>query len=185
MPGAWISRRRVDGRAERALAVDRLAERVHDAARAGASPTGTERIRPVARTTWPSSRPSIVAEHDGADRLLVEVEGEADGAVLELEQLVDRRAGQPGDAGDAVADLGDAADLLGFRRGGEVADVARERGGDVVGVDRELRHRWGSFVFFVWSGTVVGSDQLGACHSRSRGRGFRGAGRAGVVRSRR
>ena len=39
--------------------------------------------------------PVDVAEHDGADRVLVEVEGEADGAVLELEQLVDgaRRAG--------------------------------------------------------------------------------------------
>ena len=37
-----------------------------------------------------------VAEHDGADRLLVEVQGEADGAVLELEQLVDAavRAGR-------------------------------------------------------------------------------------------
>ena len=33
--------------------------------------------------------------------------------VLELEQLVHRRAGQTGDAGDAVADLDDAADLLG------------------------------------------------------------------------
>ena len=48
---------------------------------------------------------------DGADRLLVEVQGDADGAVLELEELVDADVGQAGDAGDAVADLEDAADL--------------------------------------------------------------------------
>ena len=37
--------------------------------------------------------------------VLVEVQGEADGAVLELEQLVDGAVGQAADAGDAVADL--------------------------------------------------------------------------------
>ena len=52
-----------------------------------------------------------VAEDHGADRLLVEVEGEADGAALELEQLVDADVGQARHAGDAVADLEDAADL--------------------------------------------------------------------------
>ena len=69
----------------------------------------------------------MVAEHDGADGLLVEVEGQADGAVLELEQLVDRRAGQAGDPGDAVADLGDPADLLDLDPGGELGDVSRQR----------------------------------------------------------
>ena len=42
-------------------------------------------------------------------------EREPEGAVLELEQLVDRGAGQPGDPGDAVTDLDDPADLLGAR----------------------------------------------------------------------
>ena len=51
-----------------------------------------------------------VAEHDGTDRLLVEVEREADRAVLELEQLVDGGVGQTGHTGDAVADLGHPAD---------------------------------------------------------------------------
>ena len=52
-----------------------------------------------------------LAEDDRADRLLVEVQREAERAALELEQLVDRGVGQAGDAGDAVADLEDAADL--------------------------------------------------------------------------
>ena len=52
-----------------------------------------------------------LAEDHGADRLLVEVEREAQGAVFELEQLVDRGVGQARDAGDAVADLEDATDL--------------------------------------------------------------------------
>ena len=73
-------------------------------------------MRPVDLTVWPSSISVDVAEHDGADRVLVEVEGEADGAVLELEQLVDGGVGQAGDAGDAVADLGDAADGAGLER---------------------------------------------------------------------
>ncbi len=57
-----------------------------------------------------------LAEDHGADRLLVEVEREADDAGLELEQLVDRGVGKARDAGDAVADLDDAADLGQARR---------------------------------------------------------------------
>ena len=65
-----------------------------------------------------------LAEHDRADRVLVEVQREAERAVLELEQLVDRGAGQARHAGDAVADLDDAADLLGADRRGVLLDVA-------------------------------------------------------------
>ena len=93
MPGAWISSRRStvspSGPLPSIGSPSGLTTRP-----SSASPTGTDRIRPVERTTWPSSRPSIVAEHDGADRLLVEVEGQPDGAVLELEQLVDGGPGQ-------------------------------------------------------------------------------------------
>ena len=115
-----------------ALAVDRLAERVDDAAE-HASPTGTERMRPVAFTVWPSSMRVGLAEHDGADRVLVEVQREADGAVLELEQLVDGAVGQARDAGDAVTDLGDAPDGAGLQRGLEALEVLLERRCDVGG----------------------------------------------------
>ena len=52
-----------------------------------------------------------LAEDDGADRLLVEVQRQAERAALELEQLVDRRVREARHAGDAVADLDDPADL--------------------------------------------------------------------------
>ena len=61
----------------------------------------------------PDASPSTTAPID----VLVEVQREADGAVLELEQLVDRAVGQAGDAGDAVADLGDAPDGAGLEDG--------------------------------------------------------------------
>ena len=81
-----------------------------------------------------------VAEDHGADRVLVEVEGEALRATLELQQLVDGAAGQPADAGDAVADLSDASDLLLEERGREPVEPLAQRGGDVVEIDGELGH---------------------------------------------
>ena len=53
-----------------------------------------------------------VAEDDGADLADVEVQRQAEDAVLELEQLVGHGRGQALDVGDAVAGLGDGADLL-------------------------------------------------------------------------
>ena len=105
MPGAWISIRRCCDADEVALAVDGLAEGVDDAAEhAVADGDGEDAAR---RLDGLALLDLVdVAEHDGADRVLVEVEGEADGAVLELEQLVDGGVGQARDAGDAVADLG-------------------------------------------------------------------------------
>ena len=81
-----------------------------------------------------------VAEHDGADRLLVEVQREADRAVLELEEFVHGRVGQPRDAGDAVADFGDAADGAGLDRRLEAVEVLLERRCDVGGGDGEFSH---------------------------------------------
>ena len=139
------------GVAERALAVDRLAERVHDSAQEGVA--HRHRQDPARRTHDLAFVQAVhVAEHDGSDGLLVEVEGQPDDPVLELEQLVDRRPGQAGDPGDAVADLGDPADLLDLDPGGELGDVSRQRGCDVFGVDHELRHRWGSFVLVLFFG---------------------------------
>ncbi len=75
-------------------------------------------MRPVARTRralLDGGGRLGVAEDHGADRLLVEVQGQTDGAALELEQLVDAHVGQARHAGDAVADLEDATDLGGPR----------------------------------------------------------------------
>ena len=81
-----------------------------------------------------------LTEDDRADGVLVEVESQAERAVLELEQLVHGRSGQARHAGDAVADLHDPTDLLGADRRGVVLDVALERPGDLAGVDRQLCH---------------------------------------------
>ena len=139
MPGAWISMRRSCAPTS-SPRPSIGSPRALTTRPSTPSPTGTERMRPVALTVWPSSIVVDVAEHDGADRLLVEVEGEADGAVLELEQLVDRGVGQAADTGDAVADLGDAADGAGLERRLEAVEVLLERRGDVGGGEREFCH---------------------------------------------
>jgi hypothetical protein len=81
-----------------------------------------------------------LAQHHGADRLLVEVQGQAQHPGLELEQLVDRSLGEPDDGGDAVTDLLDPADLRGLDAGLEVLEVLAERRRDVGGVDGQLCH---------------------------------------------
>jgi hypothetical protein len=96
-PGACSSRARRALGDDLAQAVDRLAERVdHPAEEAVAD--GTERTSPVRLTSWPSSMPENVAEDDDADLADVEVERDAERAVLELQQLVGHRRGQALDA---------------------------------------------------------------------------------------
>ena len=131
MPGAWTSRRRVCVGGDRALAVDRLAERVDHPAEQGVA--DRDRQDPAGRLDELLLLELVdLAEDDRADGLLVEVEGQPERAVLELEQLVDRGAGQAGDPGDAVADLDDAADLLGADLGGVLGDVPPQRLGDLA-----------------------------------------------------
>ena len=80
-------------------------------------PTGTCSSLPVPRTSSPSCELRVVAEDDDADLGLVEVQRQAGDAVAEVEHLVEHDVGEAFDAGDAVADLADDADvLLGGRR---------------------------------------------------------------------
>ena len=144
-------------RLDRTLAVDRLAEGVHDPA--------DDRVADGDREDAPGGLDRVafldvfrLPEHDRTDRVLVEVEREPERSALELEQLVHRGLGESGDAGDAVADLEHAADLRRLERGRERLDVLAQRRGDLVGVDRELRHlallsrRWPSqSCSFIWS----------------------------------
>ena len=122
-----------------ATAVDRLAERVDDSAEHrvadGHAEDAAGGLHGLALLDAVG-----VAEDDGADRLLVEVQRQPDAAVFELEQLVDAAIGQAADAGDAVADLGDAADGAGLERGLETLQVLLECGGDVAGAQREFCH---------------------------------------------
>ncbi len=104
--------------------VDGLAQRVDHAAEEGVAHGHREDVAGGADRLALLDVADLT-QHDGADRVLVEVEREAEGAALELEQLVDGGAGQAADGGDAVADLGDAAHL------GHLGDgvVALEVGG--------------------------------------------------------
>ena len=112
MPGAWISMRRSLDVGERALAVDRVAEGVDHAAEHAVAGGHGEDL-PGGLHGGALADGAAVAEHHGADRVLVEVEGQAADAALELEQLVHAHAGQARDGGDAVAHLDDPADLRG------------------------------------------------------------------------
>ena len=126
MPGACTSMRRVSCRVDRALAVDGLAQCVDDAAQQGvADGHGLDPPRRLDRLLL--LEVVDLAEDHGADGVLVEVQGKTERAVLELEQLVDRGAGEARHPGDAVADLDDATDLLGPDRRGVVLDVALQR----------------------------------------------------------
>src|SRR5205085_3493442 len=120
--------------AERALAIDGLAHRVDDATEEAVADGDREDL------TGRLDRLTLLdvvdlAEDHGADRVLVEVQRQAQGARLELEDLVDRRVGKARHAGDAVADLDDAADLADRHVGTEVVEVLADRRGDVGDVD--------------------------------------------------
>ena len=105
-----------------------------------------------------------VAEHHGADRVLVEVQGQAERAVLELEQLVDAALGQAG-------------------RRGRCRRRPRATRPTVRGLERRLR----SPSRFFWSAAVMSavlmvSSAMAVVSLRARDFG---AGRDGGGRSRR
>ena len=109
-PGAMRSIGRNSVVCDRALAVDRLAERVDDAAE--------HRVADRHRDDAAGALDRIafldllgVAEQHRADALLFEVERDAEHAVRELEHLAGHGALDAVDAGDAVADRDDAADF--------------------------------------------------------------------------
>ena len=157
------------GGVDRALAVERLAEGVDDAAEQGVA-DGHGLDAPGGLDGLLLFEAVDLTQDDGTDGVLVEVEGEPQRPVLELEQLVHRRTGQPGDPGDAVTDLDDAPDLLGAHGRGVVLDVALQRPGDLTGVNRELCHHSAPSV---WSCELwprrnpAGSQPVGAKCSRS------------------
>ena len=163
MPGAWTSRRRRRRVLDRALAVDRLAERVDDPAEQGVA--DRHRQDPARSTGRPGPRrgprrsPRTTAPIESSSRL----SARPTAPVLELEELVDRRVRKAGDVGDAVADLGDAPDLLG-RDAGRV--VAR-RGARAP--RRSPRRRWSALPSLAPSICVV---VLAACVPRGQSHGL-------------
>jgi hypothetical protein len=154
-----------------ALAVDRLAQRVDHATEHGV----THRHRQDAAGGLHGLALfdlEAFTQHHGADGFFVEVQCQADGAILELEQLVDGAVGQPADAGDAVAHLRDAANGAGLERGLETIEVLLQRRCDVAGAQCQFSH-------------VLRCSDFGVCRSLLTATGGTSAGRCGYGRCRR
>ena len=181
--GAWVSSaRRADG-LDLALAVERVAQRVDDPAEEAVADRHREDLAGTADRLALLDAAEL-AEHDGADLADVEVQRQAEGAVLELEQLVGHRGGQALDARDAVTGLGDVPDLFalgGVRLVG--GDEALERVPDLLRPDGELGH--GLVLFRRVVRAAVAAEQVrcvvvhGSAHEPSAG--FVEAGHHGAV----
>ena len=128
------------GRLDLAEAVDGRAERVdHPAHEAVAHGDRQDLARAADRLALLDL--VEVTEDDDADLAGVEVQRDAERAVLELQKLVGHGRGQSADAGDAVGALRDRADLFAAgRRRLVVVDVLLERVPDLLRTNRELRH---------------------------------------------
>ena len=121
-------------RRDRALAVDRLAERVDDAA----EHLVADRHRDDAAGALDDVAfldGMRVAEEHGADAVLLEVQRDAEDAAGELDHLAGHAALDAVQAGDAVADRDDGADFGDVHVDGVSADLLAEDAGDVFGSD--------------------------------------------------
>ena len=122
MPGALTSTRARVTSVERALAVDRVAERVDDPAeQAAADRHVDDRAGALDRVALADA--AVVAEDHDADIVGFEVEGHALHAVRELDHLAGLDLVEPVDAGDAVADRQHLADLGDIRLAAETGDL--------------------------------------------------------------
>ena len=120
------------GRLDRALAVERVAERVDDAAEHALADGDAHHLAGAAhRLALLDELP--LAEERHADVVLLEVEGDADDAVLELEPLERDAVLEAVDARNAVADLQHRADLGQVRLDVVLLDPGLEDRGDLFG----------------------------------------------------
>ncbi len=134
MPGALTSTRARLSDVDRALAVDRVAERVDDAAeQALADRHVDDRAGALDRLAFLDL--AVGAENDDADVVAFEVQRHAARAVLEFDHLAGLDLVEAIGAGDAVADGQHLADLGDFRLGAEIGDLGLENGGNFSGAD--------------------------------------------------
>ena len=114
-PGRQLLDRIRDLARNRAFPVQRLAERVDDAAKEALADRHLQQL--AGRPHLAAFRElGVVAEHDHADFGFVEVQGQAGDAVAEVEHLVQHDVGEPLDLGHAVTNLADHAHRLPGRR---------------------------------------------------------------------
>ncbi len=96
---------------DRSLAVHRLAEHVDDASQQTLA-DGHLKQSAGGADSLPFLDAGIIAQNDGADFGLLEIERQAGDAIAEVEHLVEHGVGEALDLGDAVADFTHSADVL-------------------------------------------------------------------------
>ena len=134
MPGALTSTRLRLTSFDRALAVDRIAERVDDAAEQALADRNVD-DGAGALDGRAFGNLGVRAEDDDADIVGFEVERHALGAVVELDHLTGLDIVEAIDAGDAVADRQHGADFGDFSLGVEIRDLVADDAGDFSGAD--------------------------------------------------
>ncbi len=132
--------RRGAGGFDRTLAIDRIAECIDDA---------TEQLWAHRHFENASGRLDriaffqrfVVAEHDGADRILLEVQRETEQVPRELDHFAVANIGQAVDTANAVGHRNDRTDVAGFRRRFELFDSLLDEIRDLGCLDG---HVWSS-----------------------------------------
>ncbi len=122
------------GRDDRPAAVQRIAQRVDDAAQHRLAHWHAQQLSGAADFV-PLVDREIVAEDRHPDRVLFEVERQAVDARGKLDHLAGHDAGQPVDPGDAVADLQDAPDFADVDPGFVLLNFLPDNGSDLVGFE--------------------------------------------------
>ena len=134
MPGALTSTRARFAVVDRALAVDRVAERVDDAAEELLADRNVDdRAGALDRLAFLDL--AVGAENDDADIVRLEVERHPARAVLELDHLAGLHLVEAVGAGDAVADTEHLTDFGHLRLGTEIGDLAFEDRRNFCGAD--------------------------------------------------
>jgi hypothetical protein len=134
MPGALTSTRHALGRLDRALAVDRVAEAVDDAAEQALADRHVDDRLGAADGVAFLDRGVRAEDHD-ADIVGLEVERHALDAAVELDHLAGLDVVEAVDAGDAVADRQHGADLADLGLGAEARDLVADDLGNFSGAD--------------------------------------------------
>ena len=137
MPGALTSTRRRSVVGDRPLAVDRVAERVDDAAEQALADRHVD-DRAGALDGLAFADVAVGAEDHDADVVGLEVQRHAADAALELDHLAGLDVVEAVDAGDAVADRQHLADLGDLGLGAEILDLLLQDRGDFGGADVHL-----------------------------------------------
>ena len=154
MPGALTSTRHALLGLDRALAVDRVAERVDHAAE---QPLADRHVDDGAGALDGLAflDLAVVAEDHDADIVGFEVERHAAHAVLELDHLAGLHVVEAVDAGDAVTDRQHLADFGDLGLLAEILDLLLEDGGNFCGADI---HQRASFIACLIELSLVRSE---------------------------